>query len=196
MNVAVPGRFPADTNITCTTNNGKDFGMGCADDSRLGVAVFSESTKNQNLVCYEPTKASIAFSGEKRPFFTGVSCGNNHSLACDAQGEMYAWGAALPSGNYGQVGTAKQRDEYLSKAGLNGRDDAASDVESDYSSDSSGVGLMVPRHALRPKQLLSVQKHGGSDPHPSLHSPASRKELITVWFHEVGLDSDSSGLEN
>ena len=46
----------------CTTNNGKEILVwGCADDSRLGVAVFSkESTKNQNLVCYEPTKASIA----------------------------------------------------------------------------------------------------------------------------------------
>ena len=181
----------------CTTNNGIEILVwGCADDSRLGVAVFSkESTKNQNLVCYEPTRASMTFSGEKQPYFTGVSCGNNHSLACDAQGEMYAWGAALPSGNYGQVGTAKQRDKYLSIAGFKGGDDVASDVESDSGSDSSGVGLMVPRHALRPKQLLSVQKHGGSDPHPSLHSPASRKELITASFHEGSdSDSDSSGV--
>ena len=62
-------------------------------------------------------------------------------------------------------------------------------------SDSSGVGIMTPV-TRRPKQLV-LQKHGGSDPHPSLHSPASRKELITASFHhDNDSDSDSSGVAN
>ena len=181
----------------CTTNNGIEILVwGCAEHSRLGVAVFSKgNTKHQNLVCDEPIKASMVFSGETQPYFTSVSCGNNHSLACDADGEMYSFGAALPSGNYGQVGTAQHRDEYLRIGRSKGRDDVASDADSESSSDSSGIGVMVPRHSLRPKQLLSVQNHGGSDPHPSLNSPASKQEVITASFHNSDhSDSDSSGV--
>jgi len=179
----------------CTTLNGHEILVwGCADDGRLGVVNNSSKSINAKFSCSKPTKATLAGeSWSSKPHFVSVSCGNNHSLAIDADGNMYAWGSTLPQSDYGQCGHATSSSDGFSPQKKTGEEENEYHGGSD--SDSSGVGIMTPRHSRRPKQLLVLQKHGGSDPHPSLHSPASRKELITASFHhDNDSDSDSSGV--
>lgn len=138
--------------------------------------------------------------------FPSVSCGENHSLAVTSEGGLYAWGATDSTWNFGQLGpklggslASKLSSPNDSEGGRKKAQNTSlhAEVDEDSDSDSSGVGMMSPRHVLRPKQLESVKGAGGADPHPSLHSPASREDHHRAKFHEDAeddSDSDSSGV--
>ena len=68
---------------------------------------------------------------------------------------MYAWGSTLPQSDYGQCGHATSSlDGFLNRK----KQEKENEYHGGSDSDSSGVGIMTPRHSRRPKQLLVLQK--------------------------------------
>ena len=186
----------------CTTKAvGTILIWGCVHDGRLGQGTQNKMNVNEpSLLNFDPmTEGKSATLN-----FSFVSCGENHSLAVTSEGGLYAWGATDSTWNFGQLGpklggslASKLSSPNTSEGVKKKAESTPLPEEVDEDSDSSGVGMMSPRHILRPKQLESVKGAGGADPHPSLHSPASREDHHRAKFHEDAeddSDSDSSGL--
>ena len=180
----------------CVTETDDVLLWGCNQDGRLGQGAGQAaiSLAEPSILNVTPL---VSRQADDHVGFKTVSCGLNHSLAISSSGGVFAWGATRAPANYGQLG--EKMSPVFRVAGRAGGTPAARATlaveESGSDSDSSGVGMISPRHQLRPKQLLKIAGGSGADPHPSLHSPASRAETQRAAFHEDGgTDSDSSGV--
>lgn len=84
------------------TSDGLVYGMGSAAYGQLGTGEYG-------VVFSSPEPSFVAHHAPvqvKLPPVVQIACGMHHSVAVDAEGYAYAWGA----GSYGRLGTGSQLD--------------------------------------------------------------------------------------
>ncbi|KXS11869.1 RCC1/BLIP-II protein [Gonapodya prolifera JEL478] len=101
VDVACGGDF-----TVCLSDKGKLFSFGHPEYGQLGNGTDGK-TLQANRVYYDPYPVPKVISALEDVQIKSLSCGTNHTLALDANGHIWSWGA----GGYGRLGHGDQKDQ-------------------------------------------------------------------------------------
>ncbi|PWN48238.1 RCC1/BLIP-II [Violaceomyces palustris] len=91
------------------TTSGKVYALGSSEKGQLGNGRTGEHFISGNKLAFNTFTEPLLIKGLADKKITQIACGQQHSIAMDEDGLVYAWGF----GGYGRLGIGSQQDQLL-----------------------------------------------------------------------------------